>query len=351
MGAAGSVPESSMVSVDDVKKQAPELSEIVNFNLLGDRFGNVTVSGLRKAIEKRRDVFLTHDWGPDSANHRRVSLVNKALLNKGLSTWFDEEQMKGNVQMEMTNGIDNSSCILVFVTTRYMNKVGGTDANDNCQLEFQYAARRKTPALMIPVVMDPEMRNTRNWNGPVGLNLGGSLYVDNSEENISADQFDAMIDNLYHRIIALIGKPIKTLIDESGLSRLTLVHEDEIRPSATTTAEEKTNSRSASRSGSAKQFSPTVPENFPPLDAIENWCNTPVHRNDKNRSLLEVWSFFGAFDWFRQPKGFSVDADKSVRVGVSEYSADEGGAQILVIQHYDSEQPGNYAKRDNCKFI
>ena len=88
------------------------------------------------------DVFLTHDWGTDVQgrnNHERVSKVNAALSAAGLVTWFDEERMRGDVVQQMTDGIDRSSVVLVFVTSNYIRKVAGEGpqgANDNCKVRW-----------------------------------------------------------------------------------------------------------------------------------------------------------------------------------------------------------------------
>ena len=58
----------------------------------------------------------------------------------------------GNIVSQMTAGIDGSATVVVFVTKRYMGKVNGSDATDNCQKEFGYASRRRGANLMIPVV-------------------------------------------------------------------------------------------------------------------------------------------------------------------------------------------------------
>jgi hypothetical protein len=122
-------------------------------------------------LEQLTDCFLSHDWGEDEQgrkNHDRVARVNESLKSRGIITWFDAEKMEGNIVQQMSNGIDNTQCVLVFVTRNYMNKVAGTNANDNCQLEFQYALRKKSAALMLPIVMEDRMKNTNKWKGPVG---------------------------------------------------------------------------------------------------------------------------------------------------------------------------------------
>ena len=87
-------------------------------------------------MNKKWDVFLTHDWGYDQnnvSNHDRVSLINKILKKLGYRTWFDEDRMTGNIVDQMCHGIKNSTIILVFITKRYSDKVGGDDGNDNCK--------------------------------------------------------------------------------------------------------------------------------------------------------------------------------------------------------------------------
>jgi hypothetical protein len=70
-----------------------------------------------KLPEGKYHVFLTHDWGEKGVNHRRVSKVNKILKEKyGLTTWFDEDRMDGDVRTTMTKGIENSMCMVIFIT-------------------------------------------------------------------------------------------------------------------------------------------------------------------------------------------------------------------------------------------
>ena len=77
-------------------------------------------------------AFLTHDWGYDTQsrdNHARVRRVNAALQRLGFRCWFDEEQMRGDINEKMTSGIDNSSCVVVFVTKNYLLKAAGNGSN------------------------------------------------------------------------------------------------------------------------------------------------------------------------------------------------------------------------------
>ena len=58
-------------------------------------------------VAKQTDVFLSHNWGPDSEsrdNHERVAVVNEALKGAGYETWFDNDRMHGNIAQRMAEG-------------------------------------------------------------------------------------------------------------------------------------------------------------------------------------------------------------------------------------------------------
>jgi hypothetical protein len=130
------------------------------------------------------DAFLTHNWGLDSLgrdNHDRVVKFKKHFGTKHNmdSLWLDEERMTGNIVKQMCDGIDKSRYVIVFVTQNYIDKVDGKGPKgdrDNCHLEFNYAARKKGASKMIAVVMEDACSDSSEWDGPVGMYLGGELY-------------------------------------------------------------------------------------------------------------------------------------------------------------------------------
>ena len=44
-----------------------------------------------------------------------------------------------------------------------MEKVASDNAEDNCQLEFNYSCLKKTANLMIPVVLEDQLLDTKLW--------------------------------------------------------------------------------------------------------------------------------------------------------------------------------------------
>jgi len=223
MGAAGSISaamKNKRLSKDQIaaSASASPLLNFFNFNDFADDHGTISLEDIVKIFSVKTDVFLTHDWGVNQFNHKRVSKINKALQSRGITTWFDDEQMEGDIKSKMTSGIDQSRVVVTFITSRYMRKVAGTNAEDNCRLEFGYACRRKTGARMLPVVMEAEMRDTSQWEGQVGLVLGGSLYVDLADE----DGFDAKIDDIVNRVVKIMGPPLKKIIENINWADLQL---------------------------------------------------------------------------------------------------------------------------------
>ena len=59
----------------------------------------------------------------------------------------------------MCRGIDQSALVGVAITKRYVEKVYGENANDNCKIEFNYAKGKKSAdgMLAIPMVCAPFM--------------------------------------------------------------------------------------------------------------------------------------------------------------------------------------------------
>mmetsp|Transcript_17067 Transcript_17067/g.25707 ORF Transcript_17067/g.25707 Transcript_17067/m.25707 type:complete len:913 (-) Transcript_17067:126-2864(-) len=149
------------------------------------------VDTYKSSQSKTFDTFLSHNWGKDSHgrdNHERVMALSKALEQREISSWIDEEQMVGNIDDAIAKGIENSKTAIIFITGDYIAKVAGDGihgSNDNCKKEFQHAMAHIRIANMIPVVMEEDL--PAKWKGPVGLALGSSLYFTfKKDENLDA---------------------------------------------------------------------------------------------------------------------------------------------------------------------
>ena len=107
-------------------------------------------------------VFISHTWDKDDMgrdNHARAKQLNESLQRLGFTTWFDDEQMRGNILLKMAMGIEVSAVILICVTRRYMEKVT-EDADNNCKIEFEYALDKRMTLNMLPIVMEESVADT-----------------------------------------------------------------------------------------------------------------------------------------------------------------------------------------------
>lgn len=150
------------------------------------------------------NCFMTHNWGVGNENHLKVKRMNEALQQRGILTWFDGERMDGDTRQQMIEGIENSTVVVVFVTDAYRTKVNQADDRDNCRFEFKYAFEQKGTQFMIPVVMEPEMRNPKEWRGYLGATLGTKLFIDFSDAFNDETIFEAKINELHSRISSLL---------------------------------------------------------------------------------------------------------------------------------------------------
>ncbi|KAH9255555.1 hypothetical protein BASA81_006385 [Batrachochytrium salamandrivorans] len=129
-------------------------------------------------------AFMSHNWGEHNVNHKRVQGIVKEFRNKGWPMWFDDERLTGQVDAQITNGMDESVAFVVFITKAYVEKVksGGKGTQDWCHFEFNYATLHKSKK-MIAVVMEKEMLDLTEWKGPVGGTFGRVIYIDYTSED------------------------------------------------------------------------------------------------------------------------------------------------------------------------
>ena len=159
-------------------------------------------------------MFLSHNWGTDELdrdNHQRVSIINKELKRMGYKTWFDEDRLRGDIDKQMTKGIEQTKCVIVFITQKYYDKVNGEIANDNCYLEFSHAKRIKTSNKMIAVVMEPCMTKAKEWKGEVGMHLGGKIYIDMTKNVENKTYLRKQLEKLENELLNMKVQPMKNI--------------------------------------------------------------------------------------------------------------------------------------------
>jgi hypothetical protein len=157
------------------------------FNQL-QKDGVIDCDKFAEFISSAKDIFLSHDWGAASSNHERVKRFRDKILEKDptLRVWLDEEEMKGDIQTAMANGISRSSCVVVFVTENYMRKADGQSPycpNNNVDREFTLIENDKQKGNVFPVLMESEC-NPKKWFGKLKSYLGSTYYVDFTRDEL-----------------------------------------------------------------------------------------------------------------------------------------------------------------------
>ena len=158
----------------------------------------------------KKDIFLSHAWGKDGLdrdNHLRVKELSKKLIKCGYSVWFDDNDMVGNIDRSIIEGINKSSIVIFCLTTKYCDKlnycINSNISNDNCYKEWNYTLFCKKKIL--PILMEPDMINYYNKNnGIVQMYLNNSLYIDFS--NNFHDNFHKLIKSLqYYQVFPILN--------------------------------------------------------------------------------------------------------------------------------------------------
>ena len=114
-----------------------------------------------------KDVFISHNWGKqedgETDNHEKAKEIAQLLQSEhGRSLWLDENEMKGNVDKAMSDGVLKSRVFLMLLTKKYMEKVLNANKKDNCYYEFCLALNNKQDA-MIPVVVESFVWGKLTW--------------------------------------------------------------------------------------------------------------------------------------------------------------------------------------------
>ena len=164
-------------------------------------------------------LFLSHAWALDDIgrdNHARVQRLLCALERLGWSTWFDENNIGGNMDASVADGIEQATAVIVCLTKKYCEKINESARSpwrrDWCLKEWTYANTRRK--LLLPVIMESCMKNPRDW--PVGmvlLELGSTLCVDASSDDVESGALGI------HRLLLRYGlTPAKALKRQSAVA-------------------------------------------------------------------------------------------------------------------------------------
>jgi hypothetical protein len=151
--------------------------------------------------KKKKQIFLSHAWGQDEEgrdNHQRTLQLAEKLKKNGYTVWIDQEQMYGNIDKAIMEGIKNCDIVIFCLTDKYINKINNAVYNnipsDNCYKEWSYSLFLKKQ--IIPIVMEPYVKsNFLKEHGVVQMYLSNILYIDFSK-SFDGKNFTELTRNL-----------------------------------------------------------------------------------------------------------------------------------------------------------
>ena len=142
------------------------------------------------------DCFLSHSWR-DGA-HEKVVEIAHLLKEKGVKVWLDAEEMEGDSNKNMQDGILKSQVFVGFVTEEYLK--ASNNPKNNAGKEFNFAANTCLEKIIL-VVLEPELLDPSTWNeSQVRFHLPGALYVDMSSPTKIVNNIDILVDRIKTRI-------------------------------------------------------------------------------------------------------------------------------------------------------
>jgi hypothetical protein len=121
-------------------------------------------------------VCFLHDWGINwhgrHVIHDRVSRIYTEMnQRKGFNVWFDEDYIRGDIHKTISDGIQHSCCIVLFLTQKYIDLIYynnpdeiGYEMEENCVFGFEKMLEFHEKSRIIPVVMDTHIKETvKSW--------------------------------------------------------------------------------------------------------------------------------------------------------------------------------------------
>ena len=128
-------------------------------------------------------MFASHAWGVEQPNHKHVALLVRELERIGLSVWFDDERLSGEIHRKISEGLRDSFIYLACISQDFLEKIEDASSNDGvdwCDFEFTASIDSHGKRRSVCVVCEPELLSPTTWFGPVRTALSGLLYADYS---------------------------------------------------------------------------------------------------------------------------------------------------------------------------
>ena len=132
--------------------------------------------------EIKRQVMISYCW----AQKEKARRIGNYLKSKNILVWIDIEQMEGSILERMAEAVEESSVILIFLSSKYKE-------SQACRTEGEYAYKLKKEIIYI---MAEDNYQPRGW---LGAMLGNKLWY-NPWKN------ELLIEQLFLPILSHLSK-------------------------------------------------------------------------------------------------------------------------------------------------
>ncbi|KAL3307405.1 hypothetical protein Ciccas_014082 [Cichlidogyrus casuarinus] len=142
--------------------------------------------------ERPRDLVMVSYSHKDSCLARRIV---EDLRYRGLNIWYDRDCLKEKTDMldTMAEVVEQCSVMITLFSQSYKDSA-------STRMESQYASNLHKPVIFVRA---QEKYRPDGW---LGLLLGADIYIDLSGKY----PYENKIDELYHRVMASLGKSPQT---------------------------------------------------------------------------------------------------------------------------------------------
>lgn len=189
-------------------------------------------AGVGRPGKKRYNLFLSHDWGTDQQNHHKVGRLYLELQKLGVTAWFDEVNLKGEMVNGLLEGMKICDYFVMFVTKAYHDKAIGKITMpgrvNGVKIEVDTAIKSFLPnEKIITVVTEVSMKNEAKWEGKLEM-LSGYKYIDycndarlaraakEIEKMVTGGQGMASLEASSDSLMASVKKFMGADLDEPG---------------------------------------------------------------------------------------------------------------------------------------
>ena len=115
-------------------------------------------------------------YGNNSMNIFDSSMGDQSQPFNNSATSLSFYQTEHNIEEIITEKLQLSSCIIIFLTNQFANRVNSTDVFDLCRYEF--IQMFKMNKIVIPILLDPSIRDKTLWENRFGVYLDDLPYLD-----------------------------------------------------------------------------------------------------------------------------------------------------------------------------